>query len=86
MPCGKVSDSIPKGGDAIVRKKNRPDELIRMLYEIADDAEAPANSRLTAIREILDRTVGKGVMLEEAQDRAPVEIVFRIADEDTNSR
>ena len=85
MPCGKVSDSIPKGGDAIVRKKNRPDELIRMLYEIADDAEAPANSRLSAIKEILDRTVGKGVMLGGEQTEAqPVEIVFRIVD-DTNS-
>ena len=69
-----------------MQRKSNPDELIRMLYEIADDAEAPANSRLSAIKEILDRTVGKGVMLEEAQDRAPVEIVFRIADEDTNSR
>lgn len=67
-------------------ENERPDRLIRMLYDIADDAEAPANSRLSAIKEILDRTVGKGVMLEEAQDRAPVEIVFRIADEDTNSR
>ena len=85
MPCGKVSDSIPKGGDAIVRKKNHPDELIRMLYEIADDAEAPANSRLSAIKEILDRTVGKGVMLGGEQTEAqPVEIVFRIVD-DTNS-
>ncbi len=69
-----------------MQRKSNPDELIRMLYDIADDAEAPANSRLSAIKEILDRTVGKGVMLEEAQDRAPVEIVFRIADEDTNSR
>ena len=67
-------------------ENERLDQLIRMLYDIADDAEAPANSRLSAIKEILDRTVGKGVMLEEAQDRAPVEIVFRIADEDTNSR
>lgn len=67
-------------------ENEKPDRLIRMLYDIADDAEAPANSRLSAIKEILDRTVGKGVMLEEAQDRAPVEIVFRIADEDTNSR
>ena len=31
-----------------------------MLYEIAGDADAPANSRLSAIKEILDRTVGKG--------------------------
>ena len=69
-----------------MQRKSNPDELIRMLYDIADDAEAPANSRLSAIKDILDRTVGKGVMLEEAQDRAPVEIVFRIADEDTNSR
>ena len=67
-------------------ENEKPDRLIRMLYDIADDAEAPANSRLSAIKEILDRTVGKGVMLEEAQDRAPVEIVFRIADEGTNSR
>ena len=67
-------------------ENEKPDRLIRMLYDIADDAEAPANSRLSAIKEILDRTVGKGVMLEEAQDRAPGEIVFRIADEDTNSR
>ena len=67
-----------------MQRKSDPDQLIRMLYDIADDAEAPANSRLSAIKEILDRTVGKGVMLEEAQDRAPVEIVFRMADEDTN--
>ena len=69
----------------IVQKKSDPDELIRMLYEIADDAEAPANSRLSAIKEILDRTVGKGVMLGGEQTEVqPVEIVFRIVD-DTNS-
>lgn len=74
-----------KGGDAIVRRKNHPEDLIRMLYEIADDAEAPANSRLTAIREILDRTVGKGTMLDDSEaESGPVEIVFRIVD-DTNS-
>ena len=53
--------------------------------DIADDAEAPANSRLSAIKEILDRTVGKGVMLGGEQTEVqPVEIVFRIVD-DTNS-
>ena len=83
---GSLLKTILQGGEAIVQRKSNPDELIRMLYDIADDVEAPANSRLSAIKEILDRTVGKGVMLEEAQDRAPVEIVFRIADEDTNSR
>ena len=52
-----------------------------MLYEIAGDADAPANSRLTAIKEILDRTVGKGAMLEgEEKPDEPVEIVFRIVD------
>ena len=66
-------------------ENERPDELIRMLYDIADDAEAPANSRLSAIKEILDRTVGKGVMLGgEQKEKPPVEIVFRIVD-DTNS-
>ena len=56
-----------------------------MHYEIAGDADAPANSRLSAIKEILDRTVGKGAMLGGAeQEPAPVEIVFRIVD-DTNS-
>ena len=40
-------------------ENEKPDRLIRMLYDIADDAEAPANSRLSAIKEILDRTVGK---------------------------
>ncbi|WP_373164413.1 hypothetical protein [Agathobaculum sp. Marseille-P7918] len=56
-----------------------------MLYEIAGDADAPANSRLSAIKEILDRTVGKGAMLVgEEQEAAPIEIVFRIVD-DTNS-
>ena len=69
----------------IVQKKSDPDELIRMLYEIADDSEAPANSRLSAIKEILDRTVGKGVMLGGEQTEVqPVEIVFRIVD-DTSS-
>ena len=66
----------------IVQKKSDPDELIRMLYEIADDSEAPTNSRL---KEILDRTVGKGVMLGEEQDKAPIEIVFRVVDEAANS-
>lgn len=66
-------------------ENEKPDRLIRMLYDIADDAEAPANSRLSAIKEILDRTVGKGAMLEgEEKAPGPVEIVFRIAD-DTNS-
>lgn len=66
-------------------ENEKPDQLIRMLYDIADDAEAPANSRLSAIMEILDRTVGKGVMLGGEQTEAqPVEIVFRIVD-DTNS-
>ena len=63
-------------------ENEKPDRLIRMLYDIADDAEAPANSRLSAIKEILDRTVGKGVML--GGEVQPVEIVFRIVD-DTNS-
>lgn len=66
-------------------ENERPDRLIRMLYDIADDVEAPANSRLSAIKEILDRTVGKGVMLSGEQTEVqPVEIVFRIVD-DTNS-
>lgn len=66
-------------------ENEKPDQLIRMLYDIADDAEAPANSRLSAIKEILDRTVGKGVMLGGEQTEAqPVEIVFWIVD-DTNS-
>lgn len=66
-------------------ENEKPDQLIRMLYDIADDAEAPANSRLSAIKEILDRTVSKGVMLGGEQTEAqPVEIVFRIVD-DTNS-
>ena len=65
-------------------ENEKPDRLIRMLYDIAD-AEAPANSRLSAIKEILDRTVGKGVMLGGEQTAVqPVEIVFRIVD-DTNS-
>ena len=66
-------------------ENEKPDRLIRMLYDIADDAEAPANSRLSAIKEILDRTVGKGVMLDGGEkETPPVEIVFRIVD-DTNS-
>ncbi len=69
----------------IVQRKSDPDELIRMLYESADDSEAPANSRLSAIKEILDRTVGKGVMLGEEQEKAPIEIVFRVVDEAANS-
>jgi len=68
-----------------VPRKKQPDDLIRILYDIADDADAPANSRLSAIKEILDRTVGKGAMLGgEEEEPAPVEIVFRIVD-DTNS-
>ena len=68
-----------------MQKEHHPEELIRMLYDIADDAEAPANSRLTAIKEILDRTVGKGAMLEgEEKAPGPVEIVFRVVN-DTNS-
>ena len=66
-------------------ENEKPDRLIRMLYDIADDVEAPANSRLSAIKEILDRTVGKGVMPGGEQTEVqPVEIVFRIVD-DTNS-
>ncbi len=70
-----------------MQKKNRPEDLIRMLYEIADDAEAPANSRLTAIKEILDRTVGKGAMLDGAEKAPePVEIVFKIVDARSNTK
>ena len=69
-----------------MQKEHHPEELIRMLYEIADDAEAPANSRLTAIREILDRTVGKGARLDGAEKPPePVEIVFRIVDARSNT-
>ncbi|MEF2863390.1 MAG: hypothetical protein U0N76_03480, partial [Eubacteriales bacterium] len=75
---------IIQGGEAMCSENEKPDRLIRMLYDIADDAEAPANSRLSAIKEILDRTVGKGVMLGGEQTEVqPVEIVFRIVD-DTN--
>ncbi len=47
-----------------MQKKHHPEELIRMLYDIADEAEAPANSRLPAIKEGLDPTVGKGMLLD----------------------
>lgn len=58
---------------------DEPGDLVRMLYEIAGDADAPANSRLSAIKEILDRTVGKGARLTD-EEEAPetVEIVFRV--------
>lgn len=70
-----------------MQKEHHPEDLIRMLYEIADDAEAPANSRLTAIREILDRTVGKGALLDSAeQPPEPVEIVFKIVDARSNTK
>ena len=68
-----------------MRSSDDPGRLVGVLYEIAGDADAPANSRLSAIKEILDRTVGKGAMLVgEEQEAAPIEIVFRIVD-DTNS-
>ena len=67
-------------------RKKRPDALIKTLYEIAEDADAPANSRLTAIREILDRTVGKGAMLENSAPEEPVEIVFKIVDARSNTK
>lgn len=64
-----------------MRSSDDPGRLVEMLYEIAGDADAPANSRLSAIKEILDRTVGKGAMLGgEEQEPAPIEIVFRIVD------
>ena len=45
----------------------------------------PRTAGCSAIKEILDRTVGKGVMLGGEQTEVqPVEIVFRIVD-DTNS-
>ena len=51
-----------------------PGDSSRLLYEIAGDADAPANSRLSAIKEILDRAVGKGAMLDGAEhETAPVE-------------
>ncbi|HIX89842.1 MAG TPA: hypothetical protein H9845_02965 [Candidatus Agathobaculum pullicola] len=68
-----------------MRSSDDPGRLVEILYEIAGDADAPANSRLSAIKEILDRTVGKGAMLvDEEQGPAPIEIVFRVVD-DTNS-
>ena len=67
-------------------RRKRPDALIKTLYEIAEDAEAPANSRLTAIREILDRTVGKGTLLESSAPEEPVEIVFKIVDARSNTK
>lgn len=54
------------------------DALIRMLYGIAEDAEAPASSRLSAIKEILDRTVGKGPLPTDDADGTGGEIVFRM--------
>ncbi len=69
-----------------MRQADDPGELIRMLYEIAGDADAPANSRLSAIKEILDRTVGKGAMLSGADEAPePPEIVFRIVDGRSNT-
>ena len=67
-------------------ENEKPDQLIRMLLRHRKTMRKhPANSRLSAIKEILDRTVGKGVMLGGEQTEAqPVEIVFRIVD-DTNS-
>lgn len=64
-----------------MRPNDDPGALVAMLYDIAGDAEAPASSRLSAIKEILDRTVGKGAMLAGDEPEAEaVEIVFRIED------
>lgn len=54
------------------------DALVRMLYDIAEDAEAPAASRLSAIKEILDRTLGKGAMLTGQPSETSGEIIFRL--------
>lgn len=76
---GQATDT--KGADAILRSSEDPGALVDMLYEIAGDADAPASSRLSAIKEILDRTVGKGAMLGGGEPQPePVEIVFRIVD------
>ena len=70
-----------------MRSSDDPGRLVEMLYEIAGDADAPANSRLSAIKEILDRTVGKGAMLDGAEhETAPVEIVFRIVDAQSDTK
>ena len=37
-------------------ENEKPDRLIRMLYDIADDAEAPANSQLSAIKSSTGRS------------------------------
>ena len=64
-----------------MRSSEDPAALVDLLYEIAGDADAQANSRLSAIKEILDRTVGKGAMLGGGEQKPePVEIVFRIVD------
>ena len=68
-----------------MQRKRKPDRLIRMLYDIADDAEAPANSRLSANQGNSRPDGRQGVMLGGEQTEVqPVEIVFRIVD-DTNS-
>ncbi|MDO4270253.1 MAG: hypothetical protein Q4C72_04915 [Eubacteriales bacterium] len=62
-----------------MRSSDEPGALVDMLYEIAGDADAPASSRLSAIKEILDRTVGKGPLIPaDEQGPEPVEIIFRI--------
>lgn len=54
------------------------DTLVRLLYGIAEDIEAPPASRLSAIKEILDRTVGKNTVLSGTEQEEAVEIVFRV--------
>lgn len=75
----------PKGGDAILRHTEADaDALVRMLYDIAEDAEAPAASRLSAIKEILDRTVGKGTLLipDENASEQPFRVEIEVVDSD----
>lgn len=75
---------FPKGGDAILRNtEGDAGALVRMLYDIAEDADAPAASRLSAIKEILDRTVGKGALLTDDPDGTGGEIVFRMEEPPT---
>ena len=61
-----------------MQRKRKLDRLIRMLYDIADDAEAPPRTAGSARSRKFDRTVGKGVMLGGEQTEVPAGgIVFR---------
>lgn len=64
----------PKGIAAVVKSRVKPEELVDILLEIAQDSRSKPAERTQAVKELLDRGYGKSPAFAAIEGQDPLEL------------